>query len=103
MLMQLYRPLAAEATALGPMALTVLGDLIPGLDTPEKIVLNMLLFQSLPLEDVARSTHQRNWSRSRNYSARQWLSPCSGKLASPTTAPIRPAGSVCSGRSHPTR
>ena len=56
MLMQLYRPLAAEATALGPMALTVLGDLIPGLDTPEKIVLNMLLFQSLPLEDVARST-----------------------------------------------
>jgi hypothetical protein len=56
MLMQLYRPLAAEATALGPMGLTVLGDLIPGLGTPEKIVLNMLLFQGLSVEDVARST-----------------------------------------------
>jgi hypothetical protein len=56
MLMQLYRPLAAEATALGPMGLTVLGDLIPGLGTPEKIVLNMLLFQGLALNEVARST-----------------------------------------------
>lgn len=56
MLMQLYRPLVAEATALGPMGLTVLGDLIPGLGTPEKIVLNMLLFQDLALNEVARST-----------------------------------------------
>ncbi len=56
MLMQLYLPLVAEATSLGPMGLTMLGDLIPALGTPEKIVLNMLLFQSLPVEDVARST-----------------------------------------------
>ncbi len=56
MLMQLYRPLAAQANALGPIGLTVLGDLIPELEVPEKIVLNMLLFQNLPLKDVARST-----------------------------------------------
>jgi hypothetical protein len=55
-LMQLYRPLAAEAHALGPLGMAVLGDLIPQLGTPEKIVLNMLLFQNLPVEQVARST-----------------------------------------------
>jgi hypothetical protein len=56
MLMQLYRPLAAETNALGPMGLAVLGDLIPDLAVPEKIVLNMLMLQGLPLKDVARST-----------------------------------------------
>ncbi len=56
MLMQLYRPLAGEANALGPIGLAVLGDLIPGLGVPEKIVLNMLMLQGLPLKDVARST-----------------------------------------------
>jgi hypothetical protein len=56
LLMQLYRPLSAEAVSLGPLALIVLGDLIPGLDIPEKVVLNMLIFQQLPLDEVARST-----------------------------------------------
>lgn len=55
-LMQLYRPLAAEANALGPLGMAVLGDLIPQLGIPEKLVLNMLLFQNLPVEQVARST-----------------------------------------------
>ncbi|HTB69648.1 MAG TPA: hypothetical protein VK707_01535 [Solirubrobacteraceae bacterium] len=55
-LMQLYQPLAAEADALGPLGLTLLGDLIPQLGTPEKIVLNMLLFQGLPAAEVGRST-----------------------------------------------
>jgi hypothetical protein len=56
MLMQLYRPLAEEVTVFGPIGLTVLGDLIPELGTPEKIVLNMLLFQRMPLKEVAWST-----------------------------------------------
>ncbi len=56
LLMQLYRLLSVEAVALGPLALALLGDLIPGLDNPEKIVLNMLLFQRLSVEDVASST-----------------------------------------------
>jgi len=55
-LMQLYQPLAREVTMLGPGGLTALVDLLPDLGVPEKIVLNMLLLQRLPLEDVAVST-----------------------------------------------
>jgi hypothetical protein len=55
-LTQIYPLLSAEASALGPMMLALLGDLIPRLGTPEKVVLNMLIFQGLPVKEVARST-----------------------------------------------
>jgi hypothetical protein len=55
-LTQIYPLLSAETNMLGPLMMALLGDLIPRLGTPEKIVLNMLLFQGLPVNEVARST-----------------------------------------------
>lgn len=56
LLRQLYDPLTREVLTLGPGALTTLVDLLPGLSGPEKIVLNMLLLQWQPTDEVARST-----------------------------------------------
>lgn len=55
LLMQAYLPLSRRAAGLGPMDLAALGDLIPNLGTPEKVVLNMLIFQGLAVPAVAKS------------------------------------------------
>lgn len=56
LLAQALRQLAAEFDRLGPTGPTLLVELLPALGTPEKVVLNLLLVQHLPTEDVARST-----------------------------------------------
>jgi hypothetical protein len=55
MLMQAYLPLSQRAASLEPMEVAALGDLIPTLGTPEKVVLNMLIFQRLPVAAVSKS------------------------------------------------
>jgi hypothetical protein len=56
MLTALYEMLAREVDSLGPVAVTTLVELLPGLGPPEDPVLKMLLLHRLPTARVAWST-----------------------------------------------